>query len=36
MLEQIKPWIMLNDKTKIQMTLSKKERYEYCFEDDQG
>ena len=36
MLEQIKPWIMLNDNTTIQMTLSKKDGNLYCFEDDQG
>lgn len=36
MLEQIKPWIVLNDNTKIQLRLSKKEKDAYCYEDDRG
>lgn len=36
MLEQIKPWIMLQDNTKIRMSLSIKDGNLYYFQDDKG
>ncbi|MDO8686321.1 MAG: Sip1-related alpha-galactosidase, partial [Clostridiales bacterium] len=36
MLDKIKPWIMLDDNTKIPMLLSKKDGNVYFFEDDKG